>query len=82
MNIKRDIIYDYLYDLMESPIYVQKGMLNNDDPFILNNEGMSFNQIKVREEKLEDGSEIPWIVIYFARNTAKRTITIDGTKVA
>lgn len=78
MNIKRDIIYDYLYDLMESPIYVQKGMLNNDDPFILNNEGMSFNQVKVREEKLEDNSGIPWIVIYFARNTAKRAISIDG----
>ena len=77
-SIRRDVIYDYLEDLMDAPIYVHKGMLPEDDPFVLNDEGMSLNQIKTDEIKLSDYSEVPWIVIYYAKNATTATINTNG----
>ena len=51
-SLKRDVIADNLDTLKNAPIFVQKGMLAEDDPFIVNDEGMSLNQVK---QDLKDG---------------------------
>ena len=48
-SLRRDVIYDNLESLIHSPIFVQKGWLKDADPFILNPEGLSFNEIKSQE---------------------------------
>ena len=74
ISLKRDVIYDYLPALLDAPIYVHKAMLEETDPFILNDEGMSLNQIKKNEYLLKDRTECPWLVIYYAKNTPSQTV--------
>lgn len=68
-TLRRDVIYDYHEGLLSSPVYVQKGMLQDNDPFILNSEGMSFNEIKTEETLLKDNTKSAWVVAYVAKDT-------------
>ena len=58
LQLRRDIISDYLSEILASPVFVQKGMLEESDPFIVNSEGVSVNQIKTKETKLVDNSGV------------------------
>lgn len=75
ISLKRDVIYDYLPALLDAPIYVHKAMLEETDPFILNDEGMSLNQIKKQESLLMDPTKCPWLVVYYAKNLESKTVT-------
>ena len=76
-TLRRDVIYDCHEKLLSSPIYVHKAWLQNDDPFIFNDEGMSFNQIKTQEKLLKDATQSAWIVGYIARNTKSTSIELQ-----
>lgn len=65
-TLYRDLLADYYVELLNAPIFVEKGSLNNEDPFIFNKEDMTFNQIKEREVKLTDRCGIPWLVGYIS----------------
>lgn len=75
--LKRDVIYDRLDELMEAPIYVHKGMLKETDSFVVNSEGMMVNQIKSKEVRLLDPTEIAWLVLYISRTTPETTAVGD-----
>lgn len=77
LSLKKDNIADNLENLLTSPMFVQKAMLPNDDPFIFNDEGMSFNQIKTTETLLKDSSETAWIVGYIAKNASPSDVSIQ-----
>ena len=76
-QLKRDVIADNLDSLLNAPIFVQKGMLKEDDPFIVNDEGMSLNQIKRGEWFIKDRSKTAWIVGYLAKNAGGSDIQIQ-----
>ena len=67
-QLRRDVISDNLDNLQEAPIFVQKGMLAEDDPFIVNDEGMSFNQVKQSMTQLKDRTNCAWVVGYLAKD--------------
>lgn len=69
-TLKRDVISDNFNNLLKAPIFVEKGMLQEDDPFIINDEGMSLNQIKKQEIKLMDKSNTAWIVGYVSKKNS------------
>ena len=75
-ELRRDVIADYKNELANSPAFIEKGMLNENDPFIFNPEGMSFNQIKKSEFLLKDLSGCAWIVGYIAKNAAASDVSI------
>ena len=75
--LKRDVISDNFNSLLKAPIFVQKGMLKDNDPFIFNDEGMSFNQIKKKETLLKDYSGSAWVVCYLAKSLKASTITLN-----
>ena len=75
--LKRDVIADNLDSLLTAPIFVEKGMLNEDDPFIVNDEGMNLNQIKRAEYPIIDKSRTAWIIGYMARNIGGSDISIQ-----
>ena len=77
-TLRRDVIYDNIDNLMDSPIYVEKGWLSEADPFIFNSEGMSFNQIKKEEVLLKDSVKSKWLVGYIAKNAAPTDLTIQS----
>lgn len=69
LSLRRDLISDYYNVIMESPIFIEKGIPQNiSDKYIFNSENMQFNQIKVGEQLLKDKYNTPWIVGYMARN--------------
>lgn len=76
-TLRRDTIYDHLENLLDSPVFVQKAMLPDSDPMILNSEGMSFNEIKTDEALLKDKTNSAWIVGYIAKNAAPSDVTIQ-----
>lgn len=77
LSLKKDNIADNLESLLTSPMFVQKAMLSNTDPFIFNDEGMSFNQKKTDEHLLKDGSNTAWIVGYIAKNASPSDVSIQ-----
>jgi len=77
IQVKRDVISDNLDNLYDAPVFVEKGMLKEDDPFIVNSEGMSLNQIKKNEIKLLDKSQSSWIVGYLAKNSNGTDINVQ-----
>lgn len=79
-SLRRDLIYDFKDKLLNSPVYVQKGMLSDGDPFIFNSEGMSLNEVKKSETLLKDKSGIAWIVGYIANNTAATSISVPSNE--
>ena len=67
LQLRRDIIYDKLNTVINSPCFVQKGFVNKNNPLIYNKEGMVFNQIKTKEYQLNDNTETAWIVGYMGK---------------
>lgn len=66
--LRRDLLAEYEDAILDAPCFVQKGFVSQDNPLILNNENIGFNQIK-QKEYLLDGGELktPWIVAYLSR---------------
>ena len=65
-TLYRDLLADYYVELLNAPIFVEKGSLDDEDPFIFNKEDMTFNQIKEQEILLKDRCGIPWLVGYIS----------------
>jgi len=81
-QLQRDIISDYLSEILTSPVFVQKGMLEETDLFVVNNEGMRVNQIKTNETRLFDGlGKMAWAVLYIAKNTPDTETTASSVKI-
>lgn len=67
LQLRRDIIYDKLNTVVNSPCFVQKGFVNKNSPLIYNKEGMIFNQIKTKEYPIMDNTQTAWIVGYMGK---------------
>ena len=79
LALKRDVIADYLNQVLNSHCYVEKGYVTTDNPLIFNEEGVSLNQIKKSEKMLTDDTEMPWLVMYIAKNfPASDTPDVDA----
>lgn len=75
LTLERDTIADHYWQLMNLPMYVQRGTIQNiNDPSIYIKQG-NFNQIKKKEVPLMDITRIPWIVGYINKETPEKTIT-------
>ena len=78
-TLRRDVVSDNLETLDNAPIFVEKGMLPQDDAFIVNSEGMNLNQIKKDEKILKDKSETGWLVGYIAKNKGGSDINVQAS---
>lgn len=78
--LKRDSAVDKIENLKNALCYMKKGYISDNDPMIVNNEGIQFNQKKTKELFLKDKSKVPWIVCYLARNR-ENTDHPDGWEV-
>lgn len=80
ITLRRDLVADYYEDVVNAPCFIEKATLPSNSPLIFNSEQMTFNQIKTRETLLKDKSGCPWIVGYYAKNTANDNLkgTVNG----
>lgn len=79
-TLHRDVIADNYDDVVSAPCFIKRAIAQENNPLILNSEGMTYNQIKKEEILLKDISETPWIVGYINKKslntfTTKFTIT-------
>ena len=65
LTLKRDVIADNYIDVVNSPIFLEKGFINDvNDPLLYNSESMNLNQIKQLEIPLMDETKSGWVVGY------------------
>ena len=65
LTLKRDVIADNYNDVVNSPIFLEKGFINDvNDPLLYNSESMNLNQIKQVEIPLKDETQSGWVVGY------------------
>ena len=65
LTLKRDVLADNYADVVNSPIFLEKGFINDvNDPLLYNSESMNLNQIKQFEVPLKDETESGWVVGY------------------
>lgn len=77
--LKRDLVVDYYDELVAAPCFIDRATLESDDPYIFNDEGITFNQVKKSATLLKDQSNSSWYVGYMANDigdNAGREITV------
>ena len=80
LTLRRDLIADYYSDIVKhSPCLIRKGYVNNESPFIFNDEGVKYNKIKEEEILIKDRSNCSYIVGFFANNAFNTDTTVNGT---
>ena len=58
LTLKRDVLVDNYNYVINSPIFLEKGFINDvNDPLLYNSESMNLNQIKQLEIPLKDETE-------------------------
>jgi hypothetical protein len=63
LKLKRDVIADHYNQVIDSPIFLEKGYINDvNDPLLYNSESMNVNQIKQLEVPLKDETGCGWVV--------------------
>ena len=78
LQLRRDLLVDYYDTILNAPCFIEKATLSPSDPFIYNNEGMTFNQIKQPEVQLRDASNCAWIVGYYDYNYKEKSDSVPG----
>lgn len=60
LQLKRDVLVDFEAEIEESPVFVEKGIINDEtSPLLFNNENVNVNQIKIEEMLLRDNTFCP-----------------------
>jgi hypothetical protein len=68
LKLKRDSIADFFESLLSCPAFIKKGTVSDDNPLIVNSEGITVNQIKSGETLLKDQTGSAWLVGYMPKN--------------
>lgn len=79
MSLLRDVLADFRDEILAKPMFIKKGWINSvNDPAVLNDEDMTFNQIKKEELPIKDKSGAAWYVGYLSKDL-KTDETITAT---
>ena len=81
-SLYRDTVADSHEELLTTPMFIEKACVPPTNPLVFNDEQITTNQIKQKEQLLTDNSGCPWIVGYYARtNNTGEIITLSGTAI-
>lgn len=73
LSLRRDLLADYFNEVVNAPVFIQRGNPGINDPAIFNRESFTYNQIKKFEFLLNNhkrsGRKGGWIVGYLARES-------------
>ena len=79
LTLRRDLLVDYLEDIIDADTYIEKAIVPDTDPLIFNSEQLAVNQIKTRQTELIDNSSSAWLVGYLSAKQPD-DITITASK--
>lgn len=81
LRLRRDVVADHYDEIINSPMYIEKGYVDNAaNPLLYNHESLQVNQIKRKEIPIKDKTECGWVVGYIPRDSfddsdpAERTV--------
>lgn len=80
--LRRDVIADTYDILLDSPVFIEKGILSQADRMIFNDEGISVNQILSDKYTIPDATNCPWIVGYMTTDHVAEPETIPAESYA
>lgn len=69
ITMHRDLVADYYEDIVDAPCFIEKATLLPNDDLIFNKEGLTVNQIKTKEDLLQDETKCAWLVGYVTRQS-------------
>lgn len=79
-TLKRDVIADNYEAVLDAPVYLEKGYVDNsENPLLFNKENNTFNQIKKSEKLIKDETGVAWVVGYIPRDAFDTDTLIHGT---
>lgn len=67
ITLHRDVIADYLEDIKNADVFMEKCPIQKDSKFIFNDENILLNEVKGAQFDIKDATGIPWIVGYIAK---------------
>ena len=77
LTLHRDLVADYYDYVIDSPMFLEKATLTNDNPLILNSENISVNQIFTKQILLKDESQCGWFVGYYTKDAPALTGSVN-----
>lgn len=81
-SLYRDTVADSHEKVLTAPMFIEKACVPPTNPLVYNDEQITTNQIKQKEQLLTDNSGCPWIVGYYARTDGSNQITtLSGTAI-
>ena len=79
IGLRRDVIVDNYNVVMNAPIFLEKGYVNDTtNPLLYNSESMTYNQKKISETLLKDKTTCGWVVGYIPRDAFQSPTTITA----
>ena len=82
LQLLRDVIADNYNATLNSTCFIERAIVNDDNPLIYNSENINTNQQRKSAELLKDDTKMAWLIGFVDREAPKKTISINSTVVA
>lgn len=76
LTLRRDLLADYYYEIIDADTFIEKATLNSEDPLIYNSENFDVNQIFTSQTLLKDETQCPWFIGYYTKNAPDLSGTV------
>ena len=82
LQLLRDLIADNYNATLNSTCFIERAIVNDDNPLIYNSENINTNQQRKSAELLKDDTKMAWIIGFVDREAPAKTFAINSTVVA
>lgn len=82
LQLLRDVIADNYNATLNSTCFIERAIVNDDNPLIYNSENINTNQQRKSAELLKDDTKMAWIIGFVDREAPAKTFAINSTVVA
>ena len=82
LQLLRDVIADNYNATLNSTCFIERAIVNDDNPLIYNSENIETNQQRKSVELLKDDTKMAWLIGFVDREAPAKTFAINSTVVA
>ena len=82
LELLRDVIADNYNATLNSTCFIERAIVDDDNPLIYNSENINTNQQRKSAELLKDDTKMAWLVGFVNREAEAKTITVNSTIIA
>lgn len=79
LELLRDVIADNYNATLNSTCFIERAIVDDDNPLIYNSENINTNQQRKSAELLKDDTKMAWLVGFVNRDAEAKTISINST---